>query len=123
MVEGRWSKNHDDDFRRSNTDGVTAQDVLKTVLATELRDKFAAHGFKKRAQSFSRRTGENFSIIQFQKSQSSDALSLTFTINLGVFSARLYRALEPIVESPDLIGLPKESDCHLRRRCPRSRIT
>jgi len=77
---------------------------------------FVARGFRKRALAFHRRTGENFSVVQFQKSQSSDARSLTFTINLGVFSARLQRELDPIVGLPDVKGVPNELACHLRRR-------
>lgn len=95
---------------------MTAQDTFKRLLAEELRPDFKARGFRQKGLTFYRAIEDNYAIVQFQKSRSSTAASLDFTINLGVFSARVQRALSQIMWVPEVNGVPTEPACHLRQR-------
>jgi hypothetical protein len=75
-----------------------------------------AHGFKKRALTFHRRMGDNFAVLQFQKRRTSTSASVEFTINVGVFSGRVQRALALSTWVPDFADAPNEPECHLRER-------
>ncbi len=95
---------------------VTAQDALKQLVADQLRPAFKARGYRQRGLTFYRTVGDNFGVVQLQKSRSATAISLDFTINLGVFSGRVQRALSQIMWVPEVNRVPTEPACHLRQR-------
>jgi len=95
---------------------VTAQDTFKRLLADELRPVLEARGFRQKGFTFYRALEDNYGIVHFQKSRSATAASLDFTINLGVFSGRVRRALSQIMWVPEVKGVPTEPACHLRQR-------
>ena len=95
---------------------MTAQECLRLLIAKDLQLVLKVHGFRKKALNFYRRAGGNFAVVQFQKSRTSSAMSVDFTINLGVFSACVQQGLAPILWVPSVEDVPTEPDCHLRRR-------
>lgn len=95
---------------------MTAQERLKHLMASELQAMFTARAFRKRGLTFYRRAGDNFALVQFQKSVHSTATDVEFTVNLGVFSAHLQRELAQVAWVPPVKDVPTESACHLRRR-------
>jgi len=95
---------------------MTAQDAMKLFVAEELQPALKARVFQKRAFTFYRRVERNYAIIQLQKSRSSSAQVVEFTINVGVFSTRVHAALDEVTWVPEVKGVPTEPDCQLRRR-------
>jgi hypothetical protein len=95
---------------------MTAQESMKQLVAEQLAPLFKARGFKKSGLTFHRRVEKNYAIVQLQKSISSTAVGVSFTINLGVFSERVQRGLAKITWVPDVAGVPSEVACHLRQR-------
>ena len=89
---------------------------MKKLVSDELQPTFKARGFKKKALTFFRRAGDNFALVQLQKSRTSTAASVDFTINLGVFSSRVQKGLAAVMPVPDVGDVPNEPECHLRRR-------
>lgn len=71
-------------------------------------------GFRKSGSTFRLFAEGNCAIVNFQRSQSSTADELKFTINTGVVSRRLFEARK-IFEN-DKLETSKESDAHLRQR-------
>ena len=94
----------------------SAQDAFKQLVADELRPTFKARGFRQKGLTFYRHIGENFGIVQLQKNRGSTATCVEFTINLGVFSARVQRALAQIMWVPEVAAVPTEPACHLQER-------
>ena len=71
----------------------TAQDRFKEVLTERVAPWLKQHGFKRRDTTFRREQAGAWQIINFQRSQSSDAREVPFTVNLGV-------ALDVLHEEP-----------------------
>ena len=74
--------------------GVQPQEAF-TVLAKRLAVALRPYGFRRRGQTFYRRTDGNWGLINLQKSTSSTRHLVRFTINVGIFSERIgspYRA-------------------------------
>jgi hypothetical protein len=95
---------------------MTAQDTMKRLVADELRPAFKVRGYRQKGLTFHRAVGDNFAVVQLQKSRSSSARSIDFTINLGVFSGRVQRVLTQIGWALAIDGVPVEAQCHLRTR-------
>jgi len=95
---------------------VTAQDAMKKLVSDELHPTFKARGFKKKALTFYRRDGDNFALVQLEKSRTSTAASVDFAINLGIFSRRVQQGLARVMKLPKVGSVPSEAECHLRRR-------
>lgn len=95
---------------------MTAQDAMKKFVLDELRTTFDSRGFRAKGLTFHRRVADNFGIVQLQKSRNSTATLVEFTINLGVFSARVQRTLSSIMWMPEVARVPAETACHLRKR-------
>lgn len=72
----------------------------------------AAEGFARQGQTFHRRQGKNWQVINFQKSVASSADRVVFTINLGIASARL----SAFFGGKDTKRKPKSDDCQWRKR-------
>ena len=90
---------------------ATAQDKFKDLLDQHLTPWLKSHGFKRRDTTFRRRREEAWQIVNFQRSQWSDASELAFTINLGV-------ALDVLHDEPPWLqrGWPLEYECDFRER-------
>lgn len=69
-------------------------------------------GFKKSGSTFYQSTNSNSLVINFQKSKTSNPSEIRFTINFGVFSAAIFRALR----GKDFVGKPEVEICHWRSR-------
>lgn len=82
------------------------------LLSTVWGERLKILGFKKRGEKFIFEHRDGVGIINFQKSQRSSSEILLFTINIGIFSYRLYRFLSG---NPDIKKMNIE-DCHLRIR-------
>jgi hypothetical protein len=95
---------------------MTAQEAFARLVATELHPTLKSHGFSKKALTFYKHTDENFTLVQLQKSSSSTAASLSFTMNVSAYSGRIQRGLEPIIWTPNVSRVPTEPDCQLRQR-------
>ena len=70
---------------------VAAQDTIKRLVAEHLAPTFKQRGFRSKGLTFHRAVGDNFAILQLQKSRGSTASVVDFTFNVSVFSGRLYR--------------------------------
>jgi Domain of unknown function (DUF4304) len=90
---------------------ATAQDKFKELLTEHVSGWLKERGFKRRDTTFRRRRGHAWQILNFQRSQSSDAGVVPFTINLGV-------ALDVLHDEPSWRsrGWPLEYECDFRAR-------
>ena len=82
----------------------------KTTLLTALASVLVPAGFRRRGATFARRSDDLVHLVQLQSSQKSTAELAIVTVNLGVFST----ALEKALGGP--ITAPTEADCHWRQR-------
>ena len=90
---------------------ATAQDKFKELLADDFSPWLKARGFKRRDTTFRRRRDTAWQIVNFQRSQFSDASDVPFTVNLGV-------ALDVLYDEPSWgsRGWPLEYECDFRER-------
>jgi Domain of unknown function (DUF4304) len=90
---------------------ATAQDKFKELLAGDFSPWLKERGFKRRDTTFRRRRDAAWQIVNFQRSQFSDASDVRFTINLGV-------ALDALHDEPSWgsRGWPLEYECDFRER-------
>jgi hypothetical protein len=95
---------------------MSAQAVLSRLVGEHVHPLLKAAGFKKKALTFYRTVDRNHGLVNLQKSKTSTATSVEFTINLAVFSARLQEGLGAITWVPTVSDVPIEPACHLRRR-------
>ncbi len=88
-----------------------AQDKFKELLAGDFGPWLKERGFKRRDTTFRRRRDQAWQILNFQRSQFSDASDVPFTINLGV-------ALDLLHDDPSWRsrGWPLEYECDFRER-------
>jgi hypothetical protein len=93
---------------------TTAQDKFKELLAGRFSPWLKTRGFKRRDTTFRRRRDAGWQIVNFQRSQFSDASDVPFTINLGV-------ALDVLHDEPSWgsRGWPLEHECDFRERIGR----
>src|SRR5262245_21823215 len=63
---------------------MTAQDRFREVLRSSLAPALRDHGFAGSGQDFSRRFGHEWAVVNVQRSRSSSADEVHFTVNLGV---------------------------------------
>lgn len=85
-------------------------DRYKSLL-TEVNNVLKPFNYKKSGNTFFYNNENNIGIIDFQKGRSSNATSILFTINLGVYSRTL-----KIFDSFNIQSNPSISDCHWRKR-------
>jgi Domain of unknown function (DUF4304) len=81
------------------------------LLLAGLTNELKGRGFSRQGSSFYLRKGNNWGLINFQKSTKSTADSILFTVNLGVASERLRRFF-----SGQKAELPGVSACHWSMR-------
>ena len=97
-------------------DALTAQDRYGELLAA-VSPTMKAAGYKKlRKDAWRKQAGENYTVINFQRSKHSTSEEVKFTINLGVKSKLLHdfndEALEGVMQYP-----PRgDYDCEWRLR-------
>lgn len=89
----------------------TAQERFQTLIQS-VAPILQRAGFRKRRQLFTRFQAGIVGVVQFQKSTSSTQDRVTFTINLGVWSA-LVSASEGRRRTAAMVTAP---DCHWRER-------
>jgi hypothetical protein len=70
------------------------------------------HDFSRRGQTLYRTVSGNWGLIAFQKSKWNTADSIEFTVNLGIFSARL----ADFFSATETRSRPSVWDCHWRQR-------
>ena len=63
---------------------MTAQDAYKELIRDHVAPSVRAPGFKGSGATYHRRVGEDWQIVNFQRSAYSDREEVRFTINLGV---------------------------------------
>jgi hypothetical protein len=80
--------------------------MIASLVAPELR----THGFRKRRNSFSRQTSDDWMLIDFQASQFGTREGVSFTINLGLNFVEFQAANE---------GPPSLGRAHVRQRIGR----
>lgn len=91
---------------------ATAQDTFRGLLADHFAPWLKERGFKRRDTTFRRRPDDAaWEIVNFQRSQFSDANAVSFTVNLGVAFDVLHD--EPSWNSR---GWPLEYQCDFRQR-------
>lgn len=89
------------------------QQHFKTIVSDELWPWLSERGFLKRAQTFHRRVGGDWEVINVQRSAFSDRDDIRFTVNLGVAYAQLR---EVDLERWAAGQRPGENSAHLRIR-------
>lgn len=89
----------------------TAQDKFGQLIADHFAPWLKERGFRRRDTTFRRRRDAAWQIVNFQRSQASDARRVRFTINLGV-------ALDVLHDDPRWRsrGWPLEYECDFRQR-------
>ena len=95
---------------------MTAQETFKRFVTDELGAVLKGNGFRKKGFTFHRRSADTCGVIQLQKSRHSTASSISFTINVSVFSERVQRVLSALMWMPEVVDVPMEAACHVRRR-------
>jgi hypothetical protein len=68
--------------------GVILEARFKSILLA-LSDVLRPAGFKKNGKRFRRKHDGNFNIVEIQRSSSSNAESIKFTVNIGILQTRL----------------------------------
>lgn len=90
---------------------MKASELYKELIK-EISSLLKAKGFSRKGNCFYLRQGNNWGLLDFQKSRKSTADEVSFTINLGVCSGRLLEFF-----SPDLLEQkPSIEACHWRER-------
>jgi len=64
---------------------MNGQEAMKQLVAEELQACLKAQGFRKKGLTFLRELDANYGLVQLQKSRSSTATAVEFTINVSVF--------------------------------------
>ena len=90
---------------------MTAQDKFSEWLRDDLAPWLKGRGFRRKDTTFRRRPGDNWQIINVQRSQWADAGDVPFTVNLGVGLPGLHDD-EPWARR----GWPLEYECDFRAR-------
>jgi len=104
-----------DDVTRALCESELNISTPSTLFATLLKEVAIVlrwANFRRRRQSFWIEADGNTALIDFQRSRSSSAQRISFTINLGVRSARVAAFLS---SGPELLD-PGIADCHWRQR-------
>jgi hypothetical protein len=95
---------------------LRARELPVLAELKQLRIIFSANlkplGFRKQGQRFRRTTDGNVTIIEFQRSATSDDSLIRFTLNVGVVSGRLFYANDPERDFKK-VGA---SEAHMRER-------
>lgn len=86
-------------------------DNYKSLLAV-VGDSLKAQQFIRKGDTFYLFKDNNWGLINFQKSRNSLTPSVSFTLNIGVISARLRK----ILYKNDLEGKANIEDCHWKKR-------
>lgn len=81
-----------------------------STLLTGISKVIKIQGFNKRGNTFYLFKNNNWGLINFQKSTSSDKLS--FTINIGVVST----LLKQVIDKAAVVLKPDINDCHWKKR-------
>lgn len=88
------------------------KELLKANAAMMKRE-----GFSRSGQTFFLHADGNWGLINFQRSMASSRLQITFTINLGIASARLLKVFPPPhARATGRDTRPDIWDCHWRER-------
>ncbi|MCW5967908.1 MAG: DUF4304 domain-containing protein [Blastocatellales bacterium] len=86
--------------------------VFTKLLSNAVTPALKTRGWARKQQTFFLKKGENWGIINFQKSRRSSKDKIIFTINIGVASGLLLRFLSGKKDNEK----PKLSDCHWKCR-------
>lgn len=90
---------------------MRASELYKELIK-QIGSLLKAKGFSRKGNCFYLRQGDNWGLLDFQKSRKSTADEIIFTINLGVCSGKLLEFF-----SPDLLEQkPSIEACHWRER-------
>jgi hypothetical protein len=84
--------------------------TLFKELTSGINTLLKPHGYKKSGNNFRISHSENFGVINFQQSMSNSATEKKFTINIGIYSARIAKFMGRPSE------IPSEPKCHYRER-------
>ena len=90
---------------------ATAQQILATWLREHIAPALREAGYKGSGQTFHRRLGRNWGVVNIQRSQWDWAERATFAINLGTASAVVLEARGRNAAQP-----PREVECQWRTR-------
>jgi hypothetical protein len=90
---------------------ATAQDKFETLVRERLAPWLKDQGFKRKSTTFRRERDDAWQIVNFQRSSSSNAQLVKFTVNLGVAYASLHA--EPVWAKR---GWPMEYECDFDTR-------
>jgi hypothetical protein len=91
---------------------ATAQDAFDELLRAHIWPFLKGRGFKRSKATFHRPVGQNWQVVNFQKSVSSDRDAVRFTVNLAVAIDRLRSGVYDWPEGKR----PPQMRCHLRER-------
>jgi hypothetical protein len=110
MTERRASLRH----ARARADGeaVRAQEAFEEMVAQHIWPPLKARGFKRTKGNFHRPVGDNWELVNLQRSYYSDREEVRFTVNLAVGIARLRDGLLTWADGKR----PPEYHCHFRER-------
>lgn len=91
---------------------MSSRSVIDLVVRQFLDPPLTAAGFKRKARRWNRPKGDLLHVVEVQGSQWNEVGNESFAINLGVFSALIYR----IVWQKEPPSVVKEVDCMIRCR-------
>lgn len=97
---------------------MSAQVQFQSLLRDHVKPALAAHGYKRNAGNFTKRTVDGWCVINFQKGKYNTQDEVAFAINLGVSSDRLSRMYH---QYPHPTIPPMEIECHWRGRIVKRR--
>jgi hypothetical protein len=91
---------------------VTAQDAFDELVRDGIWPFLRGHDFKRTKATFHRAVGDNWQVVNLQRSKWSDRRSVEFTVNLAVGLDRLRERQYDWAEGKR----PPDSRCHFRER-------
>lgn len=100
------------DAAHASPQDVTAQEKFDELVRDGVWPFLRAQDFKRTKANFHRAVGDNWQVVNLQKSAWSDRDSVRFTVNLAVAFDRLRDGVHDWAEGKR----PPESRCHLRER-------
>src|SRR5579862_3760698 len=97
---------------RLHGNDMNGQETFDAMVREHMWPFLRVRGFKRSKYNFHRQVESNWQVINLQKSTSSDANHVRFTVNLGVGIDALRRGVHDWAPS----ARPREPQCHLRQR-------